>query len=642
MSKRNKNQIIAALLACAICIVLAGSIQTDRGKVEMTDITIETKAGNLAAYLFKPQNATAESPAPAVVCLHGYLNNREMQDCNYVELARRGYVVIALDGFSHGNSDVPTTEKDSPEVKSNGMVAAVEYLDALDYVDSSKIGCTGHSMGGQYTITTMTYYSELEREALKKGMAPSEAHKLNKVNTGVIVGNYPTQMAQNADGETFLCHCSVIGAKYDEFFFENTAVILTSKNSENFVSNLLEKKADMPLEEGKTYVSPSTGYTITLYNPKQFHATNHFSVKCVKYLLESFERTMPAPKKIASSNQVWWLKEAANCIGLIGFFAFIVPFMELLLKTKLFKQICRKVRTYKEPDMKKYLKRNIGRGAVNSLLILPLMGIGYLLLVSPVWPQDTSGGIAVWSIGCALVILGAVKKDFGKKLKGNSKELGTDISAKELWLTLLLSLITAAAAYALLFAADAINQTDFRIWSFDIRTFPLKKVWVAIKYLPLFAPFYIAQSISVSRATCKGWSERKQILICGLMNMIAPALMLIVTYAPTPIFQATTWVALCSAIGMSGIAAVFALIPILLLPFVHYIGYFCKELPPERQRMDRSLREHTYNYHDNHCKYVLFVSVLRRTSCRQTAFAGQSLPESLFTVHVHNRSLDTT
>ncbi|MBR3351242.1 MAG: alpha/beta hydrolase, partial [Erysipelotrichaceae bacterium] len=204
MKKRNRIQLLAALVLCAISIISAGLLQTDFGRVTMTDITLETEAGNLTAYLFKPKSATAENPAPAVLCSHGYLNNREMQDCNYIELARRGYVVISLDDFSHGNSDVPKGHEDSPIVKSNGLIAFIEYLDSLDYVDSTKIGVTGHSMGGSYTIVTMTYYSDLEREALKKGTDPTEAHKLNKINTGVIVGNYPTRMAQKTNGETFL------------------------------------------------------------------------------------------------------------------------------------------------------------------------------------------------------------------------------------------------------------------------------------------------------------------------------------------------------------------------------------------------------------------------------------------------------
>lgn len=32
-------------------------------------------------------------------------NNREMQDANFVELSRRGFVVLSMDMFSHGYSE---------------------------------------------------------------------------------------------------------------------------------------------------------------------------------------------------------------------------------------------------------------------------------------------------------------------------------------------------------------------------------------------------------------------------------------------------------------------------------------------------------------------------------------------------------
>jgi len=60
--------LLVALVLCAISIISAGRLQTDFGRVTMTDITLETEAGNLTAYLFKPKSATAENPAPAVLC----------------------------------------------------------------------------------------------------------------------------------------------------------------------------------------------------------------------------------------------------------------------------------------------------------------------------------------------------------------------------------------------------------------------------------------------------------------------------------------------------------------------------------------------------------------------------------------------
>jgi hypothetical protein len=501
-----------------------------------------------------------------VLCSHGYLNNREMQDCNYIELARRGYVVISLDDFSHGNSDVPVGYEDSPDVRSNGLITFIEYLASLDYVDETKIGVTGHSMGGSYSIVTMTYYTDLEREALKKGVDPKEAHKLNKINTGVIVGNYPTEMAQKTNGETFLCHTAVIAAKYDEFFFGNAAVLLSSDNSKNLVSNILETKVTGDLEEGKAYVSPSTGYSVALYNPAQFHATNHFSKTVVSYLLEAFDRYMPAPIRIPYNDQVWFYKELFNLVGLIGFFMFVVPFIDLLTQIPVFAKIKKEVRYFDRQE--KYVSSNIKTGIINCLLIFPLMLGGYVLLLNPFWPQDTTGGIGLWSIGCSLVILFSLKKAFGRKLKGDLEDFGSAISVPDLLITVLLSVIVTVATYGLLFAADLINQTDYRFWSFDIRSFPLKKIWVAVKYIPLYAGFYIVQSLAIKRSTFKDCSQWKQILVCGFFNMLAPLLMLIITYAPTPLLQATTWVALFSKLGVSFIASAFALVPILLLPIV--------------------------------------------------------------------------
>ena len=566
MKKENKIRLIIAVILCIISIVGAGALQTDFGRVEMTDITLETEAGDLTAYLFRPVSATAASPAPAVLCSHGYLNNREMQDCNYIELARRGYVVISLDDFSHGNSDVPVGHEDSVAVMSNGLIPFIEYLASLDYVDKTKIGVTGHSMGGSYSIVTMTYYSDLERQALQNGMDPVEAHKLNKINTGVIVGNYPTEMAQKTNGETFLCHTSVIAGKYDEFFFGNAAVLLSSDNSKNLVSNILEKKVTEDLEEGKAYVSPSTGYSVALYNPAQFHATNHFSKTVVRYLLESFDRYMEAPIFIPYDNQVWFYKELFNLIGLIGFFLFVVPCIDLLTQVPFFSSVKEEVRYFDEPS--NLVSGNIKAGIINCLLIFPLLLAGYVLLINPIWPQDTSGGIGLWSIGCSLVMLLTLRKGFGKKLKGNLDEFGSSISSSKLLLTILFSVIVATATYCLLFAADLINQTDYRFWSFDIRSFPLKKVWVAVRYLPLYVGFYIVQALAVKRSTFKNWSETKQIIVYGLFNMLAPALMLLITYGPTPILQATTWVALFSSLNLGFIASAFALVPILLLPIV--------------------------------------------------------------------------
>ena len=50
---------------------------------------------------------SAESPAPGVVYIHGYQNNRETSDAYAIEMARRGFVVLEIDAIGRGNSGDP-------------------------------------------------------------------------------------------------------------------------------------------------------------------------------------------------------------------------------------------------------------------------------------------------------------------------------------------------------------------------------------------------------------------------------------------------------------------------------------------------------------------------------------------------------
>ena len=138
-----------ALILCLISSLGASMVQTGGGAIKYHDITMVTDSGHeLDALLLVPKNATRENPAPAIVTSHGWYNNREMQDLNYVEYARRGYVVISISMYGHGDSEViPDGTWWDAENNANGLYDAVKYIARLPYVDASRIGVTGHSNG---------------------------------------------------------------------------------------------------------------------------------------------------------------------------------------------------------------------------------------------------------------------------------------------------------------------------------------------------------------------------------------------------------------------------------------------------------------------------------------------------------------
>jgi dienelactone hydrolase len=581
MQKQSRTLLMISIVLVLISVLVSGAVQTSFGRVDVREISIVTQVGTLTGYLLVPVTASVDNPAPAIVTSHGYLNNREMQDINYVELSRRGYVVFAMNAYKHGDSSVPEARfADTINVQTGGMVDAVEYLATLPFVDATRIGVTGHSMGGGFTTATAAYYTGLEREALANGVSAADAKALNKVAAALPVGMYPDTFATNADlsGDSgCLCDLGVIMGKYDEFFAaagHSGAKLLSSDLARSLLAVQTGIQQTDALEEGKVYTNPNNGYILAMYNPRETHAQNHFSMKSAGDAVRFFQETLPAPTPLAPGNQTWWLKELFNLVGLVGFFMFLVPFADLLLSLDFFREL-RAAGVTPVPALQpgKERRRFVTSIVVNVLLcvvlIFPMMMGGYLLLISKWLPQDTSGGIGLWSAACGLVGLLTLRIGSGK-LKGRAKEFGVSISWRAFWKTALLAVTVLSAAYVLLFFADYFYQTDFRIWSFDLRIFSAAKIWVAIKYLPLFLVYYIINSLMVSRNTFANWSESKQTWMAVLFNMLTPVVFVAVSFLPLLFNEFTFWGLLLK--GDALLASAGALVPILMIPFVPILG----------------------------------------------------------------------
>ncbi len=75
--------------------------------------------------------------------MHGYQNDKYVQDPFSIELARRGFVVLAPDALGHGDSgggglDVARMFSDPKYVMGNAD--ALAYLITLPFVDAGNIG----------------------------------------------------------------------------------------------------------------------------------------------------------------------------------------------------------------------------------------------------------------------------------------------------------------------------------------------------------------------------------------------------------------------------------------------------------------------------------------------------------------------
>jgi pimeloyl-ACP methyl ester carboxylesterase len=122
--------------------LLAHLIQTSGG-IRIQDVRFTGTNGTaMSGLLYIPATATAKTPAPGILAVHGYFNSREAQSGFAIEFARRGYVVLAMDQTGHGQSAPPAF------ANAFGGPDGLKYLRSLDIVDQDNVGLEGHSMGG--------------------------------------------------------------------------------------------------------------------------------------------------------------------------------------------------------------------------------------------------------------------------------------------------------------------------------------------------------------------------------------------------------------------------------------------------------------------------------------------------------------
>ena len=204
MKSKAKLFLALSLILCLLSSIGASLFQTNFGQVEYHDMTFVTDSGHeLDALLLVPKTATKDNKAPAIVVSHGWYNNREMQDLNYVEYARRGYVVLAISMYGHGDSEVieSNTWWDD-ENNANGLYDGVKYVASLPFVDTEKIGVTGHSNGALAC-----------REAVLQDAEGLIAAALLVSNDAVYYdenGNFYNQFGSR--------DAAIVACQYDEFF----------------------------------------------------------------------------------------------------------------------------------------------------------------------------------------------------------------------------------------------------------------------------------------------------------------------------------------------------------------------------------------------------------------------------------------
>ena len=506
MEKTKKRAKIWLCIAIALMLlsgIVVSVIQTDGGKVDISELYFETDEGyTMCANLYVPENATAETPAPAIVASHGAYNNKEMQDANCVELARRGYVVLAIDQPSHGNTDVFPG--------SNGVYQGVLALSRMPYVDTTRIGVTGHSMGGMSCNNAVVQDNE-------NGTNLIHAVVLNSADA-TYVDTTDTSLSDEQSTDYANIYGSrdvaIIACVYDEFFHKTTdengntlsaPYFMEGDNAQSFLYFGVDPTGLEPREADTIYTQEVDGEETlrAIYRPPIIHPWSHFSARSTAFTIEFFEESLGAPNPIDSHSQVWQWKEAFNFVGLIGLAMFIINFTVLMLFTPTFAslradKLAEPIKVADKAGLAWYWIGMIVSSIFAMVTYLPILTAGNAADVTAPSPY----GVGLWAAACGLfAILSMVVCYFtySKKRGFDLVERGVKMSLPNAGKTILLAIIVVVVAYGCVFFVDYFFASDFRIWTLGVKTFNADKIWVSLfPYLPLFLIFYVASSVSVN------------------------------------------------------------------------------------------------------------------------------------------------
>ena len=148
--------------------------ETKVGELVRKKISYHTDSAEqvVTAYLFLPPG---EARVPAILCLHQTIGIGKGEPAGLggssnlhyaLHLAQRGYVTLAPDYPSFGDYKFDFDPKLG--YKSGSMkaiydnVRAIDLLVSLPRVDSDRIGCIGHSLGGHNTIFTAVHDTRIK------------------------------------------------------------------------------------------------------------------------------------------------------------------------------------------------------------------------------------------------------------------------------------------------------------------------------------------------------------------------------------------------------------------------------------------------------------------------------------------------
>ncbi len=231
-----RRQVLTGLAGVPLAAVLADPRLAAAAAAGLEEVTLTTQGGKkVAAALALPQR----TPAPAVLLVHEWWGLNDQIKSVAAELAKEGYVSLAVDLYDGQSSKTPDGARALMQQVDRGeatdtLTSWVAWLRAHDQT-TQMLGTVGWCFGGGWSLNasiaapvdaTVVYYGQVSRTAddLKSLKGPVLGHYATRDNwiTQDMVSGFETAM--KAAGKTYESHwyeadhafANPTNARYDE------------------------------------------------------------------------------------------------------------------------------------------------------------------------------------------------------------------------------------------------------------------------------------------------------------------------------------------------------------------------------------------------------------------------------------------
>ena len=578
--KENKTLIALASLILLFSY-LASLFLTSFGSVEVKSLRLDTQNGQYIIYdLYKPKTATKDSKAPFIAIIPGFQRSKEALSNIAIELSRRGYVIALIDPYAQGLSSASLSTR-AATTEGYGMFALVEHIHsgAFEFVDTNKIGATGHSMGGNAAIRGADFFG---KQAIEKNIKS----KLDSVYVSGYVLTLRNNILRNSRS-----NMGVSYALYDEGAFRNelsgwdSANMKIAPESLRVVNNILS--TDQQIEEvdlGKYYGSKENNTLRVIFNEPVLHPFQPYNFEATSNQLDYFEKVFGAPKYINSVNQIWHWKEIFTLINMVLALIMLIPLTKLLLSFNFFSSISKNIpaplNTPKRAGKIIFWSIFFISALIACVTFIPMVEVAKVLFEDAAnrkltwfFPQRMNNPVMLWAAfngALGIIIFYLSYKLFGKKNGVSSESWGLKINKNDFFKTIILAFVIFSTFYIFLYINYYLFHVDYRFWFMGVRIFQPQMLIVLMMYFPLFFIFFFSNSLRVNGAMrFKDQPEWLSMLIAGFANSLGLMLIIIIQYfaffKTGTVFWTTNWLS---------VNLLFGIVPMMfILPYFNRIFF---------------------------------------------------------------------